>query len=131
MGGHGALTTALKTPGRYTSVSAFAPICNPIQCPWGQKAFNGYLGADQVHPPPPPFRASTPRPGLCVLSFGGVSGACLQVPPPCCVAPAPACVSGGSRRLQTLSRNHRSRDQAEANLSTPPPHDALTNPPKP
>ncbi len=44
MGGHGALTIALKNPEKYASVSAFAPICNPIKCPWGQKAFNGYLG---------------------------------------------------------------------------------------
>ncbi|MBY0372222.1 S-formylglutathione hydrolase [bacterium] len=45
MGGHGALIAALRQPGRYASVSAFAPICAPIQCPWGQKAFKGYLGA--------------------------------------------------------------------------------------
>ncbi|MEX1993527.1 MAG: S-formylglutathione hydrolase [Steroidobacteraceae bacterium] len=47
MGGHGALTIALKNPDRYRSVSAFAPIAAPMQCPWGQKAFTGYLGADQ------------------------------------------------------------------------------------
>ncbi|XP_071798141.1 S-formylglutathione hydrolase-like [Asterias amurensis] len=47
MGGHGALVCALKNPGQYRSVSAFAPICNPMQCPWGQKAFSGYLGSDQ------------------------------------------------------------------------------------
>ncbi|RKF63404.1 S-formylglutathione hydrolase [Golovinomyces cichoracearum] len=46
MGGHGALTLFLKNPGMYRSVSAFAPICNPINCPWGQKAFSGYLGND-------------------------------------------------------------------------------------
>jgi len=45
MGGHGALISHLKNPGVYTSVSAFAPICNPTQCPWGDKAFNGYLGS--------------------------------------------------------------------------------------
>jgi S-formylglutathione hydrolase len=45
MGGHGALTLALKYPGRFKSLSAFAPICAPTQCPWGQKAFSGYLGA--------------------------------------------------------------------------------------
>ena len=44
MGGHGALIMALKNPGRYTSVSAFAPIVNPCQVPWGQKAFSAYLG---------------------------------------------------------------------------------------
>lgn len=44
MGGHGALICALKNPGLYKSVSAFAPICNPSECPWGIKAFTGYLG---------------------------------------------------------------------------------------
>jgi hypothetical protein len=45
MGGHGALTIALTSaPGSFKSVSAFAPICNPINVPWGQKAFSGYLG---------------------------------------------------------------------------------------
>lgn len=47
MGGHGALTIALKNPGRYKSVSAFAPIVNPTQCPWGEKAFGLYLGDDR------------------------------------------------------------------------------------
>jgi S-formylglutathione hydrolase len=46
MGGHGALTIALKNQESYRSVSAVAPICNPIGCPWGEKAFTGYLGAD-------------------------------------------------------------------------------------
>lgn len=45
MGGHGALTLFLKNPGKYKSVSAFAPISNPTACPWGDKAFSGYLGA--------------------------------------------------------------------------------------
>lgn len=45
MGGHGALTIALKNPGVYTSVSAFSPICHPTTCPWGTKAFSGYLGS--------------------------------------------------------------------------------------
>ena len=44
MGGHGALTLALRHPGRFQSLSAFAPICAPSQCPWGHKAFHGYLG---------------------------------------------------------------------------------------
>jgi len=44
MGGHGALTLALRHPGRYQSVSAFAPIATPTRCPWGQKAFSRYLG---------------------------------------------------------------------------------------
>jgi S-formylglutathione hydrolase len=47
MGGHGALVCALRNPGRYRSVSAFAPICAPCECPWGQKAFGAYLGADR------------------------------------------------------------------------------------
>jgi S-formylglutathione hydrolase len=46
MGGHGALVAALRHPGRYRSVSAFAPIAHPSACPWGQKAFGAYLGAD-------------------------------------------------------------------------------------
>jgi len=45
MGGHGALTIALKNPKEWTSVSALAPICNPTSCPWGKKAFNSYLGS--------------------------------------------------------------------------------------
>ena len=47
MGGHGALTLALRYPELFRSVSAFAPICAPMQCPWGQKAFRHYLGEDQ------------------------------------------------------------------------------------
>jgi S-formylglutathione hydrolase len=47
MGGHGALTIALKNPDKFKSVSAFAPICNPVKCPWGQKAFLGYLGPEE------------------------------------------------------------------------------------
>lgn len=46
MGGHGALTIALRNPRRFRAVSAFAPICAPSDCPWGQKALGGYLGAD-------------------------------------------------------------------------------------
>ncbi|MGI9384880.1 MAG: S-formylglutathione hydrolase [Methyloligellaceae bacterium] len=47
MGGHGALTIALRNPGRYKSVSAFAPITAPSPCPWGHKALGGYLGPDK------------------------------------------------------------------------------------
>lgn len=47
MGGHGALMIALRNPDRYASVSAFSPISNPMNCPWGRKAFAAYLGADQ------------------------------------------------------------------------------------
>ncbi|MET0541571.1 MAG: S-formylglutathione hydrolase [Variovorax sp.] len=47
MGGHGALTLALRHPGMFRSLSALAPICAPMRCPWGEKAFTGYLGADR------------------------------------------------------------------------------------
>lgn len=48
MGGHGALTLALRHPGRFRSVSALAPICAPTEVPWGHKAFTGYLGDDRA-----------------------------------------------------------------------------------
>ncbi len=48
MGGHGALTIALKDPGRFKSVSAFSPIVSPMNCPWGHKALGGYLGDDKT-----------------------------------------------------------------------------------
>jgi S-formylglutathione hydrolase len=48
MGGHGALTLALRHAGLFRSVSAFAPICAPMRCPWGEKAFMGYLGPDRA-----------------------------------------------------------------------------------
>ena len=48
MGGHGALTLALKYPEKFKSVSAFAPICAPSQCPWGEKAFSNYLGTNKA-----------------------------------------------------------------------------------
>lgn len=48
MGGHGALTIALRNAGKYRSVSAFSPIVSPLQCPWGEKALGGYLGADRA-----------------------------------------------------------------------------------
>ncbi len=48
MGGHGALTIALKNPGRFRSVSAFSPIVAPSECPWGEKAFSHYLGSDRA-----------------------------------------------------------------------------------
>ncbi|MEE4152816.1 MAG: S-formylglutathione hydrolase [Erythrobacter sp.] len=47
MGGHGALTIALRNPGRFRSISAFAPICAPSQSPWGEKAFSRFLGEDR------------------------------------------------------------------------------------
>lgn len=49
MGGHGALVCALRNPGLYRSVSAFAPISAPMQCPWGTKAFGGYLGPERAN----------------------------------------------------------------------------------
>jgi S-formylglutathione hydrolase len=48
MGGHGALTIALRNPGRFRSVSAFAPIASPLACAWGEKALGGYLGEDRA-----------------------------------------------------------------------------------
>ena len=48
MGGHGAITMALRNPGRFRAVSAFSPIASPINCPWGQKALSGYLGPDRT-----------------------------------------------------------------------------------
>ncbi len=48
MGGHGALTIALRNPNRFRSVSAFAPIVSPLACPWGEKALEGYIGADRA-----------------------------------------------------------------------------------
>ena len=48
MGGHGALTIALRSPERFRSVSAFAPICAPLTCPWGEKALGNYLGSDRA-----------------------------------------------------------------------------------
>lgn len=47
MGGHGALVIGLREPGRYASISAFAPIVSPTRCPWGEKAFSRYLGEDR------------------------------------------------------------------------------------
>ena len=47
MGGHGALTIGLRNPDRFRSVSAFAPICAPSHCPWGEKALTGYIGSDR------------------------------------------------------------------------------------
>jgi S-formylglutathione hydrolase len=48
MGGHGALVIGLRNPNKYVSVSAFSPIANPSDCPWGQKAFSNYLGSDSA-----------------------------------------------------------------------------------
>jgi S-formylglutathione hydrolase len=48
MGGHGALTIGMLNPERYSSMSAFSPICNPVQSPWGKKAFTAYLGKDRT-----------------------------------------------------------------------------------
>ena len=47
MGGHGALTIALRNPGRFKAVSAFAPIASPMNCPWGEKALSNYIGVDR------------------------------------------------------------------------------------
>ena len=47
MGGHGAITIGLNNADRYTSISAFSPICHPMNCPWGEKALKNYLGSDR------------------------------------------------------------------------------------
>lgn len=62
MGGHGALTIALRNPGRFRSTSAFAPIVSPLNCPWGEKALGGYLG---------PERALWAEYDACALIDGG------------------------------------------------------------
>ena len=67
MGGHGALTIAMNNSARYRSVSAFAPICSPMQCPWGVKALTNYLGGD---------RESWKRHDTCEL----VRGATVHLP---------------------------------------------------
>ena len=70
MGGHGALVLALRHPGRYRAVSAFAPICAPSSCPWGEKAFSAYLGTDRAlwaaHDACELIRAGGPVPELLV-----------------------------------------------------------------
>jgi len=76
MGGHGALTLALRHQGCFKSVSAFAPIANPMNCPWGQKAFSGYLGIErekwQVHDASCLMRtqSSVPYPGGILIDQG-------------------------------------------------------------
>lgn len=76
MGGHGALTLALRHPGRFASLSALAPICAPSRCPWGEKAFTGYLGTDRsrwlAHDASALMRAATamPYPGGILVDQG-------------------------------------------------------------
>lgn len=74
MGGHGALTLALRHPGRYRSVSALAPIGAPSQVPWGEKAFTGYLGSDRArwaeHDTCELLRAGKTWPGTALVDQG-------------------------------------------------------------
>lgn len=74
MGGHGALTLALRHPGAYASVSALAPIVAPTQVPWGTKAFAGYLGDDRAawaaHDACELVRAGTRWPGTALVDQG-------------------------------------------------------------
>ncbi len=75
MGGHGALTLALRRPDLFSTVSAFAPIAAPMRCPWGKKAFTGYLGADEStwaeHDATALMaRASAPFPGGILIDQG-------------------------------------------------------------
>ena len=95
MGGHGALALALRNPGRYRSVSAFAPIVAPREVPWGHKAFAGYLGRRPrcAGPPTTPARwcarAPLPRP---LLVDQGTADKFLdvQLKPSCSRPPAPS-----------------------------------------
>jgi S-formylglutathione hydrolase len=68
MGGHGALTLALNHPDLFRSVSAFAPICSPTRCAWGEKAFTAYLGDD---------RATWDRYDAAKLITAGAARGCL------------------------------------------------------
>ena len=80
MGGHGALTIALKNPTVYKSVSAFAPIAAPMQCPWGKKAFTNYLGSNEEtwrEYDATELVARKPYPGL-ILSDQGTSDQFLK-----------------------------------------------------
>jgi S-formylglutathione hydrolase len=73
MGGHGALTIALKNPSVYKSVSAFAPIAAPMQCPWGKKGFTNYLGSNQEawrEYDATELVARKPYPGLILIDQG-------------------------------------------------------------
>ncbi len=78
MGGHGALTIALKNPDRFMSVSAFAPIVNPCDCPWGLKALTGYLGTDKETWKPYDatelIRAGRKAPGEILIDQGTADG---------------------------------------------------------
>lgn len=74
MGGHGAMTLALRHPGRYRAVSAFAPIASPMSVPWGEKAFSGYLGDDRAawaaHDTTALLRAGARFPGPLLVDQG-------------------------------------------------------------
>ena len=73
MGGHGALTVALKNPTVYKSVSAFAPVAAPMQCPWGKKAFSNYLGTNEAawrDYDATELVARKPYPGLILIDQG-------------------------------------------------------------
>ena len=73
MGGHGALVSALRHPEQWQSVSAFAPIANPVTVPWGEKAFTHYLGADRSRWcdwDASELMKAKPRPGLILVDQG-------------------------------------------------------------
>jgi S-formylglutathione hydrolase len=73
MGGHGALTCALRNPSMYKSVSAFSPIAAPMQCPWGKKAFTNYLGENREtwrEHDASELVARKPFPGLILIDQG-------------------------------------------------------------
>ncbi len=74
MGGHGALTLALRHPGRFRSASALAPVAAPMQCPWGVKAFSGFLGEDRStwadHDATELVKAGARHPGKLLIDQG-------------------------------------------------------------
>jgi len=82
MGGHGALTLGLRNPQIYSSISAFAPICSPINCPWGQKALSNYLGADhkawEIHDASSLAAAVTSKPRHDILVDQGLADQFLE-----------------------------------------------------
>ena len=97
MGGHGALTLALRHPGQWRSVSAFAPICAPTQCPWGEKAFTGYLGPDRAAWAEPRCLRAAALPRPPALPAPGRPGPGRQVPGRAAQAGAAGGGGGGDR----------------------------------
>jgi hypothetical protein len=141
MGGHGALTIALKQPTAYRSVSAFAPICNPTQVPWGQKAFAGYLGEGWQQAAAQYDATELVRgyigPQLPVLMDNGtddeflqaqVGGRCLPadcLPARClpgvCLQAAQCCISPGPCNAACIQQQRCIASATASHLETGPP----------